>query len=258
MCIRDSINAEYGFFWLKGTSTMSIANCGKCSKDITSTQKYYKAQNKCYHEGCFSHSPCATCGKSITSGQVYKLPDSPSTYHATCFKCVRCANDLGFSNTFVLDKKLWCSVCVDKELKAEKAKQAPAQPQQPKEAPKSEPPKTGGADDLECTECGNKLSGKIIKALGKKWHKACWVCRACKCQLPEDFNQFEGYPYCEKCYALKFAPKCAGCNEAIIDSVLKALDKKWHRKCFVCTKCKGGFEGGAFFVRDSKPYCSKC
>jgi len=127
---------------------------------------------------------------------------------------------------------------------------APASPA----APKS----TESPDLTICTECGQKLSGKVIKALDKKWHKQCWVCRGCKSELEPDFNQSDGYPYCEKCYGQRFAPRCAGCGDPIVDSVLKALDKKWHKKCFVCTTCKNSFTGGSFFVREGKPYCASC
>jgi RhoGAP domain/LIM domain/RhoGEF domain len=54
-------------------------------------------------------------------------------------------------------------------------------------------------------------------------------------------------------------PACAGCKKAIESGGLAALDKKWHRECFVCQKCRGALSGS--FIRgkeDGMPYCKNC
>jgi len=42
--------------------------------------------------------------------------------------------------------------------------------------------------------------------------------------------------------------------------LLTAMDQEWHPACFVCSSCRGGFDGddGKFFVRDGKPLCKNC
>lgn len=34
-----------------------------------------------------------------------------------------------------------------------------------------------------------------------------------------------------------FAPKCAGCNRAIMENYISALNAQWHADCFVCRVC---------------------
>lgn len=35
-----------------------------------------------------------------------------------------------------------------------------------------------------------------------------------------------------------FAPKCAGCNRAIMENYISALNAQWHADCFVCRVCQ--------------------
>ncbi|VDD80847.1 unnamed protein product [Mesocestoides corti] len=55
------------------------------------------------------------------------------------------------------------------------------------------------------------------------------------------------------------APVCAKCQRAITaESVLTALDRKWHRLCFVCQKCDMPLENTSFHERDDKAFCAGC
>lgn len=82
----------------------------------------------------------------------------------------------------------------------------------------------------------------------------------------------DGKAYCRDCYFDSFAPKCAGCNQAITDNYISALNSQWHPDCFVCwvndslttfsaiipvlfQDCKCPFVGGSFFDHEGKPYC---
>lgn len=47
----------------------------------------------------------------------------------------------------------------------------------------------------------------------------------------------DGKAYCRDCYFDSFAPKCAGCNQAITDNFISALNSQWHPDCFVCWVC---------------------
>lgn len=51
---------------------------------------------------------------------------------------------------------------------------------------------------------------------------------------------------------------CAGCEQPIKGTVVKALNKEWHKQCFVCSKCSGPFVGGTFAVKGGKPFCTNC
>jgi hypothetical protein len=47
---------------------------------------------------------------------------------------------------------------------------------------------------------------------------------------------------------------CGGCQEEIKGPGIKALDKDWHRACFVCSQCKGAVNSN-FAVRNGQPLC---
>jgi len=56
----------------------------------------------------------------------------------------------------------------------------------------------------------------------------------------------------------KAARVCAGCEQPIKGTVVKALNQEWHKQCFVCSKCSGPFVGGTFAVKGGKPLCTNC
>jgi hypothetical protein len=55
---------------------------------------------------------------------------------------------------------------------------------------------------------------------------------------------------------------CAGCKKSLkgVLRLLTAMDQEWHPECFVCSSCRGNFDGddGKFFVKDGAPLCKNC
>lgn len=49
-----------------------------------------------------------------------------------------------------------------------------------------------------------------------------------------NYLQRDGKPYCRNDYFDMFAPKCVGCNRAIMENYISALNAQWHADCFVC------------------------
>lgn len=45
-------------------------------------------------------------------------------------------------------------------------------------------------------------------------------------------------PYCQQDYMKMCGKKCSGCGEYISGEYINALDKEWHKSCFVCTVCR--------------------
>lgn len=108
----------------------------------------------------------------------------------------------------------------------------------------------------ECAGCSKPIIGQVCTALGRTWHPEHFTCVACEVPLgATNFFERDGQPFCERDYHEQFAPRCAYCNGAILDSCVTALDQTWHPEHFVCASCGRSFGENGFHERDGKPYC---
>ncbi|KAI1724945.1 LIM domain-containing protein [Ditylenchus destructor] len=114
-------------------------------------------------------------------------------------------------------------------------------------------------DRIQCEYCREEIGGTQVLANGKAWCPDHFVCSNQACARPllncGFVEQDDGLNYCVKCYESLLAPHCAKCGLAITEDCLRALDKTWHPKCFVCAHCRKPFEGVAFYVENNSPYC---
>jgi paxillin len=98
-----------------------------------------------------------------------------------------------------------------------------------------------------------------VNALGCQWHKEHFTCAQCDVELGSStYYESNGRPYCEKDYHELFAPRCAYCNGPILERVLRALGKTWHKEHFFCTLCGKDFGPEGFHEKDSKAFCREC
>jgi hypothetical protein len=109
-----------------------------------------------------------------------------------------------------------------------------------------------------CGHCRMPIYEECIQAMGRTYHPEHFVCGSCQNPIGTgSFFELEGLPHCERCYQLQFCPRCAHCNQPIMDRCVTAMNKKWHVQCFVCTQCTQPFDG-TFLERDGRPYCERC
>lgn len=110
-----------------------------------------------------------------------------------------------------------------------------------------------------CSTCRQSILGEVIQALGKTFHPEHFVCGNCRAPLGTgNFFEQDGRPQCERCYRQLFCPRCAHCDEPILDRCITALGKKWHTDHFICTQCLKPFAGGNFYEKENRPYCEGC
>jgi len=145
--------------------------------------------------------------------------------------------------------------------------------------------RTGG---LSCGGCGGPIIGRIVSAIGERWHPECFRCTICN-ELLEHVSSYEhdGRPYCHLDYHESFAPRCYHCKTAIIDERFITLDdealgkRTYHEQHFFCAECGDPFlapSGGStrtgelsvtgdgafedddvgFTVYKGHPYCEAC
>jgi len=114
-----------------------------------------------------------------------------------------------------------------------------------------------------CKHCNTPIENEVISALGNKYHPGHFFCAGCGDPFgaTTPFIVRDKYPWCEKCYENKYAPKCAKCRKPVLDEVLNAMGKTWHPSgCFVCKECGSDFGDDGFFIdtTDNKPMCKAC
>lgn len=118
---------------------------------------------------------------------------------------------------------------------------------------------SGAASRGVCATCGKSILGEVVQAMGKTFHPEHFACGGCKQPLgTRNFFESNGLPFCETCFQLSFCPRCARCNEPVLDRCISALGQKWHVEHFLCTNCGKAFPNGNFFEKESKPFCEEC
>ncbi|XP_068145532.1 leupaxin isoform X2 [Drosophila tropicalis] len=166
---------------------------------------------------------CNACEKPIV-GQV--ITALGKTWHPEHFTCNHCQQELGTRNFFERDGFPYCE------------------------------PDYHNLFSPRCAYCNGAILDKCVTALEKTWHTEHFFCAQCGQQFGEEgFHERDGKPYCRNDYFEMFAPKCNGCNRAIMENYISALNSQWHPDCFVCRDCRQPFQGGSFFDHEGLPYC---
>ena len=115
------------------------------------------------------------------------------------------------------------------------------------------------SDSNLCANCKQKIQKDALKAMGKLYHSACFICAVCRrCVDPnvmgKQFYEIKGKPYCEKDY-LNTLEKCSVCQKPITDKKLIAQGSNYHANCFVCSVCKKSLDGQTFIFEQNSIYC---
>ncbi|KAF9513816.1 hypothetical protein BS47DRAFT_1295829 [Hydnum rufescens UP504] len=142
---------------------------------------------------------------------------------------------------------------------------------------------------LRCSGCREPIVGRIVSAMGQRWHPTCFKCVECG-ELLEHVSSYEhdGLPYCHLDYHEKFAPQCFHCKTPIADERFITLDdpalggqRYYHELHFFCAECGDPFldpsrssaapkgpdgeslrpsdeDDVGFTVYKGHPYCESC
>eukprot|EP00033_Pygsuia_biforma_P003432 GCRY01003761.1.p1 GENE.GCRY01003761.1~~GCRY01003761.1.p1 ORF type:complete len:409 (-),score=112.73 GCRY01003761.1:288-1514(-) len=168
---------------------------------------------------------CASCKELIVGQFITALG---KTWHPNHFKCEICGKLLGAEVFYELNGRPYCEADYQASF-CEK-----------------------------CALCGDLVTEHCVNAMGKMWHLECFRCTECGKVFPDGaFMEKDGEPFCNACFNLQFAPKCATCGEAITDECVSALGKSFHPEHFYCMDCKAPFDGAPFYDYDGQPYCEK-
>ncbi|XP_077576314.1 zyxin [Stigmatopora nigra] len=182
---------------------------------------------------------CGKCGEALSRTQP-AVRAMEKLFHSNCFCCVTCHRPLQGMQFYDRNGAPECEECYVNSLAV-------------------------------CSRCGERITDRVLKAVGQCFHSQCFRCSTCSCILEgapfitDDNNN----PYCVQDYHRRFSPLCVSCNEPIIPAPgseetvrVVALDKNFHLKCYRCEDCARPLsieadENGCYPL-DGRILCLKC
>ncbi|XP_029958974.1 zyxin [Salarias fasciatus] len=182
---------------------------------------------------------CGKCGEALSRTQP-AVRAMDKLFHSSCFCCMSCHRPLQGMQFYDRDGSPQCEDCYMSSLAV-------------------------------CSRCGERITDRVLKAVGQCFHAHCFRCSTCSCVLEgapfitDDNNN----PYCVQDYHRRFSPLCVSCNEPIIPAPgseetvrVVALDKNFHLKCYRCEDCARPLsieadEDGCYPL-DGRILCMKC
>jgi len=216
---------------------------------------------------------CAACGSSIEESAVLA---GGETFHQDCFTCNHCQGRLG-ERFYVVGGLNYCS---DHQTVALESCSGCSQPI--KDASVLVNQKPYHPTCFSCSTCQKPIDGKfftepdgrflcehdyqqtrdkcdhcklplldrVLTAMEKKFHPACFRCGLCDLAL-------EGVPFlisggsvnCQPCYTKYKAAQCVRCNNGIVStgsaktSLVTCQGKSYHEQCYTCSDCSESLSG---------------
>lgn len=182
---------------------------------------------------------CGKCGEALSRTQP-AVRAMDKLFHSTCFCCMSCHRPLQGMQFYDRDGAPQCEDCYVSSLAV-------------------------------CSRCGERITDRVLKAVGQCFHAHCFRCCTCACSLEgapfitDDNNN----PYCVQDYHRRFSPLCVSCNEPIVPAPgseetvrVVALDKNFHLKCYRCEDCARPLsieaDADGCYPLDGKILCMKC
>jgi len=198
---------------LAGSSTYhpNCFNCTHCGKRLGT--KFFCVENDPY---CEEHQEvslpvCGECGDCIREGSVLV---SGASFHPHCFTCSHCGQVIMNKFYTTEENKFLCQLDYQATL-------------------------------TKCSHCCLPILERILTAVDKKFHPACFRCALCDAGL-------DGVPFilsgtsvnCKPCYTKYKAAPCARCGEGIVSTgskkttLITCNGQSFHQQCYNCQDCE--------------------
>eukprot|EP01006_Ploeotia_vitrea_P016273 TRINITY_DN46854_c0_g1_i1.p1 TRINITY_DN46854_c0_g1~~TRINITY_DN46854_c0_g1_i1.p1 ORF type:complete len:266 (-),score=8.78 TRINITY_DN46854_c0_g1_i1:103-900(-) len=194
---------------------------------------------------------CKRCKQNVDSISRVFIGSEP--FHPKCLQCSVCHTEntelyLNFKGNPVCER---CAYQLPEYKKWSAQQKAARSPR-------------GAVEIIEkCMACDTNLEGKIITAMGRRYHSKCFVCSACGQSFETDtkFAERDGKPFHLSC-ATHVGPlleagggtgktlKCTRCGTLIKGgteyTTIPAMGT-FHKHCVTCSKCKNPLAGGRVY-----------
>jgi len=111
----------------------------------------------------------------------------------------------------------------------------------------------------KCVACEKSIFGEYKLALGRNWHKECFICDTCRVPLDAIFYPSDdGQIYCHEHIWTAIRMICAKCEKPIITgNVIEMGELKFHVDHFCCAFCQKKLANAEYYEREGKPYCKQ-
>ncbi|XP_072465092.1 filamin-binding LIM protein 1 isoform X1 [Notamacropus eugenii] len=157
---------------------------------------------------------CAFCHK-VVSPRELAVEAMKRQYHAQCFTCRACHQQLAGKRFYQKDGRPLCESCYQDTLE-------------------------------KCGRCQAVVLDHVIRALGQTFHPECFTCVVCsRCIGDESFALDEqNEVYCLDDFYRKFAPVCSICEKPIIPRdgkdafKIECMGRNFHENCYRCEDCR--------------------
>ncbi|KAF7708590.1 zyxin isoform X1 [Silurus meridionalis] len=182
---------------------------------------------------------CGKCGEALSRSQP-AVRAMDKLFHSHCFCCLTCQRPLQGMQFYDRDGTPECEECYVNSLAI-------------------------------CSRCGERITDRVLKAVGQCFHAHCFRCTSCSCTLEGSpfITDDDNKPYCVPDYHRRFSPLCVSCNEPIVpepgsEETLRvvALEKNFHLKCYRCEDCARPLsieaDADGCYPLDGRILCMKC
>ena len=267
--LTDEFFEEDGRPYCEEHAPQMIGNhvCASCGEAIDG--RYIDVDDLLYHPSCFT---CSVCDRSIVdsfwTGEDGNLLCTEH-FEEQCERCFACGNAIVEAPVVTALDHSWhrsclrCGVAGCSELLTSESvftkEGLPGVPVCERHA------KGAAATDLaDCPACGEPHgSDDAVIFADQPWHVNCFLCSHCKCSLLDrEIVMVDGAPWCGTCHDEVAAPRCATCEEPILDGkALKLLGHAYHAtaECFSCRICAASLVGkDRVFEERGWPVCESC
>ncbi|MCY4473481.1 MAG: protein DA1 [Kistimonas sp.] len=119
---------------------------------------------------------------------------------------------------------------------------------------------------VHCHRCGKPITGEFTKALGRTWHRSCFLCCGCRKPILGSFIRKDGEGWHPACFQKAWVPNCAVCNAPLMGACLQDywgnLFCESHQDYATCVSCGrivcGPLTGGGIRFSDGLTVCHLC
>ncbi|KAI9007285.1 hypothetical protein BC832DRAFT_554878 [Gaertneriomyces semiglobifer] len=108
-----------------------------------------------------------------------------------------------------------------------------------------------------CCRCDEGVEDRndVLVALGLTYHRQCFTCGACGCQLEGGYIPLNDMPFCKEDYLKLSGLMCGVCGDSITGEYVEIAGRKYHIDCKRCDRCRETLANKAYFIIEDEIFC---